>query len=115
MKANIYSLLKAKFLVSDDSLKNWKFIVFLIVLAMIMIANNHRYDAKNYRITELTNEVKELRSKFVDTRSDLMKLKMESTITTKMEARGIKPSEVSPQKIKVLKTEEKSIVDKIWQ
>ncbi|CAM3675360.1 FtsL-like putative cell division protein [Flavobacterium gelidilacus] len=115
MKANIYSLLKAKFLVSDDSLKNWKFIVFLIVLAMIMIANNHRYDAKNYRITELTNEVKELRSKFVDTRSDLMKLKMESTITTKMEARGIRPSEVSPQKIKVLKTEEKSIVDKIWQ
>jgi hypothetical protein len=83
MKANIYSLLKAKFLVSDDSLKNWKFIVFLIFLAMIMIANNHRYDAKNYRITELTNEVKELRSKFVDTRSDLMKLKMESTITTK--------------------------------
>ncbi|WP_339835057.1 FtsL-like putative cell division protein [uncultured Flavobacterium sp.] len=115
MKANIYSLLKAKFLVSDDSLKNWKFIVFLIVLAMLMIANNHRYDAKNYRITELTNEVKELRSKFVDTRSDLMKLKMESTITTKMEARGIRPSEVSPQKIKVLKTEEKSIVDKIWQ
>jgi hypothetical protein len=115
MKANIYSLLKAKFLVSDDSLKNWKFIVFLIVLAMLMIANNHRYDAKNYRITELTNEVKELRSKFVDTRSDLMKLKMESTITTKMQARGIRPSEVSPQKIKVLKTEEKSIVDKIWQ
>jgi hypothetical protein len=115
MKGGIYSLLRAKFLVSDDSLKNWKFIVFLIFLAMLMIANNHRYDAKNYRITELTNEVKELRSKFVDTRSDLMKMKMESTITTKMEARGIRPSEVPPQKIKVLRTEEKSIVSKIWQ
>lgn len=115
MKGGIYSLLKAKFLVSDDSLKNWKFIVFLIFLAMIMIANNHRYDEKNYKITKLTNEVKELRSKFVDTRSDLMKLKMESTITTKMESRGIRPSEVPPQKIKVLKTEEKSLVDKIWR
>ena len=115
MKGGIYSLLRAKFLVSDDSLKNWKFIVSLIFLAMLMIANNHRYDAKNYRITELTNEVKELRSKFVDTRSDLMKMKMESTITTKMEARGIRPSEVPPQKIKVLRTEEKSIVSKIWQ
>jgi hypothetical protein len=115
MKGGMYSLLRAKFLVSDDSLKNWKFIVFLIFLAMLMIANNHRYDAKNYRITELTNEVKELRSKFVDTRSDLMKMKMESTITTKMEARGIRPSEVPPQKIKVLRTEEKSIVSKIWQ
>lgn len=108
MKGGIYSLLRAKFLVSDDSLKNWKFIVFLIFLAMIMIANNHRYDAKNYRITELTNEVKELRSKFVDTRSDLMKLKMESTITTKMEARGIRPSDVPPKKIKVLRTVEKT-------
>lgn len=115
MSNGIYSLLKAKFLVSDDSLKNWKFIIFLIVLAMIAIANNHRYDAKNYRITELTSEVKELRSKFVDTRSDLMKLKMESTITAKMELRNIKPSEVPPQKIKVLKTEEKNFFQKLWQ
>jgi hypothetical protein len=115
MKANVYDLLKAKFLVSDDSLKNWKFIVFLIFLSMIMIANNHKYDAKNYRITELANEVKELRSKFVDTRSDLMQLKMESTITIKMEARDIRPSEVPPQKIKVLKTEEKNLLKKLWQ
>lgn len=115
MKANIYNLLKAKFLVSDDSLKNWKFIVFIIFLVLMMIANNHRYDAKNYKITELSKEVKELRSKFVDTRSELMKLKMESTITIKMENRGIRPSEVPPQKIKVLKTEEKSLLNKIWQ
>ena len=77
MKKGVYSLLKAKFLVSDDALKNWKFIVFLVFLAMIMMANDPRYDAKNYRITELTNEVKELSSKFVDTRSDLKKLKMD--------------------------------------
>ncbi|WP_338409707.1 FtsL-like putative cell division protein [uncultured Flavobacterium sp.] len=104
MKKSLYSLLKTKFLVSDDSFKNWKLIIFLIFLSMIMIANNHQYDAKNYKITALTNQVKELRSKFVDTRSDLMQLKMESTITTKMQSRNIKPSEVSPKKIKVLKT-----------
>ncbi|HBK82048.1 MAG TPA: S-adenosyl-methyltransferase [Flavobacterium sp.] len=115
MKANIYNLLKAKFLVSDDSLKNWLFIVYVIFLVLIMIANNHQYDAKNYRITELSKEVKELRSKFVDTRSELMKLKMESTITRKMESRGIKPSEVPPQKIKVLKTKEESFLSRLWQ
>lgn len=83
MKNGVYSLLKAKFLISDDALKNWKFIVFLVILGMIMIANNHQYDAKNYRITELTNQVKELRSEFVDRRSELMKLKMESTVAKK--------------------------------
>jgi hypothetical protein len=37
MKDGIYSLLKAKFLISDDALKNWKFIVFLVVLGMLML------------------------------------------------------------------------------
>lgn len=119
MKNGIYSLLKAKFLVSDDALKNWKFIVFLIFLAIIMIANNHWYDAKNYRITELHNEVKELKSEFVDTRSELMKLKMESTVSKKMEERNIFPADVPPTKIVVNKnsTEEKSFIDKlkVWQ
>lgn len=118
MKQGIYSLLKAKFLVSEDAFKNWKFIVFLVVLAMFAIANNHRYDAKNYQITELTNEVKELRSKFVDNRSELMKLKMESTISKKMETREIYPAEVPPTKIIVKQQkEEKTFAEKIkiWQ
>ena len=34
---NIYSLLKAKFLIEDDALKTWKFIIFLFSLAMLMI------------------------------------------------------------------------------
>jgi hypothetical protein len=119
MKNGVYSLLKAKFLVSDDALKNWKFIVFLILLAMIAIANNHRYDAKNYRITELTNQVKELRSEFVDRRSELMKLKMESTVAKKMEQREIYPANTPPTKIivKSNETDKKSFLDKIkiWQ
>ena len=78
-ESSIYSLLKAKFLIDDDALKTWKFIIFVFSLAMLMVYFNHNYDEKNYRITSLTNEVKELRSKFVDTRSELMKLKMEST------------------------------------
>ena len=118
MKNGIYSLLKAKFLVSDDALKNWKFIVFLVVLGMVAIANNHQYDEKNYRITELSNQVKELRSEFVDRRSELMKLKMESTVAKKMESRNILPSEVPPVKIVVEdKESKKSFWDKlkIWQ
>ena len=118
MKKGVYSLLKAKFLISDDALKNWKFIVFLVVLGMLMIANNHQYDAKNYRITELSNQVKELRSEFVDRRSELAKLKMESTVAKKMESREIFPSELPPVKIVVeSKIDKKSFWDKlkIWQ
>ena len=115
MKKGVYGILKARFLVNEDATKNWRFIVFLILLAIIMIANEHRYDEKIFRITELTNEVKELRSEFVDKRSELMKLKMESTVSEKMEERKIFPSSVPPQKIKVKKPVEKSFFQKLWQ
>lgn len=113
MKNGIYSILKAKFLVNEDSVKNWRFIVFLILLAIIMIANTHSYEKKIYRISDLTNEVKELRSEFVDRRSELMKIKMESTVAEKMEEKGILPSSVPPKKIKV--TQEKTAFEKLWQ
>ena len=82
---------------------------------MFMIANNHRYDAKNYRITELANQAKELRSEFVDRRSELMKLKMESTVSAKMEKINIFPSSVPPTKIKVKKVKEDKPFYKLWQ
>ncbi len=99
-------------------LRTGNLLFFLVILGMFMIANNHRYDAKNYQITELANQAKELRSEFVDRRSELMKLKMESTVAKKMEAREILPSEVPPVKIVVDSQEsKKSFWDKIkiWQ
>ena len=115
MKGGVYSILKARYLVNEDATRNWRFIVFLIILAILMIANTHRFEQKVFRIAELTNEVKELRSEFVDRRSELMKLKMESTISEKMELREIFPSQVPPKKIKVKKPIEKSFFKKLWQ
>jgi hypothetical protein len=115
VSSGVYDILKAKFLIDDDSMKNWRFIVFLIALAIIMIANTQRFEQKVFKINELTNEVKELRSEFVDRRSDLMKLRMESTVSQKMEEKQIFPSTVPPTKIKVRKPAEKSFFEKIWQ
>lgn len=120
MKNGVYSILKARFLINEDAnaAKNWRFILFLITLAIIMIANTQRYEQKVFKIVALTNEVKELRSEFVDRRSELMKLKMESTVAEKMETKQIFPSAVPPTKIKVKKVEEKSFFSKFkaaWQ
>ena len=114
MKNGVYGILKARFLLDDDSIKNWRFIVFLIVLAIIMIANTQRFEQKVFRINELTNQVKELRSEFVDRRSELMKLRMESTVSEKMKSKNIFPSTVPPIKIKVKKVIEKSFFEKLW-
>ena len=117
MKNGVYSILKARFLINEDAnaAKNWRFIVFIIVLAIIMIANTQRYEQKVFKIIALTTEVKELRSEFVDRRSELMKLKMESTVSEKMIEKQIFPSSVPPTKIKVKKEVEQSFFKKIWQ
>ncbi|RKS45032.1 hypothetical protein BC962_2706 [Gillisia mitskevichiae] len=97
----MYNILKADFLINNDAVKNWRFIVFCTSLAIIMIACSHSAERKVHNIAKLNTEVRELRSEFVDMRSALMKLKMESTITNKMAARGVKPSETPPFKIKI--------------
>ncbi|RNC84113.1 MAG: S-adenosyl-methyltransferase [Winogradskyella sp.] len=101
MKKSIYSILRGTFLISDDSFKNWRVILFISGLAVIMIASAHSADEKVYEISELSNEVKELRSAFVDGRSKLMRLKMESTIVKKVEEKGLEISTTPPKKIKV--------------
>ncbi len=101
MKKNIYNILKGTFLVSDDSFKNWRFIIFVSVLALIMIASSHSADKKVYEIARLKNEVKEMRSAFVDGRSRLMKLKMESAVISRLKDKGLYTSVIPPKKIKV--------------
>jgi hypothetical protein len=99
MKKNFYDIVKGKFLVNDDALKNWRFIIFLSLLSLIMIASSHGIDRKVHRIAQLNNEVKELKSEFVDVRMLLMQTKMESKIISAMERRGLQPSVRPPQKI----------------
>ncbi|PKA82369.1 hypothetical protein ATE92_0498 [Ulvibacter sp. MAR_2010_11] len=101
MKKNFYNLIKGKFLVSDDAFKNWRLIIFLSVLALIMIASSHSADKKVHRIAQLNNEVKELKSEYVDIRMQLMQTKMESKIIAAMAKRGLEISVTPPQKIKI--------------
>ena len=59
MKDNFYNLLKGKFLISDEAFKNWRFIIFLSVLALIMIGSSHSADKKVYEIARLKKALRE--------------------------------------------------------
>lgn len=96
-------MLKGTFLVSDDSFKNWRMILFVSGLAIVMIASSHSADKKVYEIAKLKNEVNELRSIFIEGRSKLMRLKMESVVVVKMQKKGLSSSLIPPKKIKIKK------------
>ena len=103
IKQKAYDILKGKFLVDEDALKNWVFLLFLTVLALMMISSSHSVDSKVQKIAKLNKQKKELRSQFVATRSDLMKLKMETFIVKRLEGKGLHVSNVPPTKIKIKK------------
>ena len=100
-KKSIYDILRGSFLVSNDSFKNWRFILFIVALMMLMIASSHSSDKKVMEIAELNKRIKELRSEFVDTRSISMKLKLESTIRKKVLELDLRSSKNPPQVIRV--------------
>ncbi len=101
IKKGILDILKGKFLVSGDAPKNWLFIIFVSFLATVMIGSSHSADKKVHQIAALNEEVQELRSEFVDVRSDVQRLKLESKITQVLAAKDLYPSEEPPKKIKV--------------
>ena len=106
MKNGFLDILKGKFLVSGDAPKNWLFIIYASTLATVMIASSHSADRKVHEVAALNEEVRELRSEFVDMRSDVQRLKLESTVMDFVEEKGLEPSQTPPKKI-IVKTPEK--------
>ncbi|ADV49503.1 S-adenosyl-methyltransferase [Cellulophaga sp. E16_2] len=105
MRKGLLDILKGKFLVSGDAPKNWIFIIFTSFLAAVMIASSHGADSKVHQIAALNEEVKELRSEFIDGQTDVQKLKLESEILKTVREDGLLPSETPPHKIRVKSAE----------
>lgn len=105
VKKGLLDILKGKFLVSGDAPKNWLFLLFASFLAAMMISSSHQADKKVHEIAKLNEEVRALRSEFVETRRDLQQLKLESSLKEAVAERGLRPSQDPPQKI-IVKNEE---------
>ena len=95
----IKNILRGKFLVEGkEATRNW----FFISLGVIMIASSHMVDRKVHQIAKLNDEVNELKSEFVDVRSRLQKVRLESSLLEQLESKGLKQPEKPPQKIKAI-------------
>ncbi|KQC32814.1 MULTISPECIES: FtsL-like putative cell division protein [Nonlabens] len=99
MAAQFYDILRGNFLTNRDALKNWKFILFVTGLALIMIYTGHNFESKVHYIGQLNDEVSELRSQYVDGQRQLMFLQMESTVASRLKETGIAPAKEPPYKL----------------
>ena len=101
MRKGVYDFLRGAFLTNDKSADSWRFIGYCTLLAIIMIASSHRADQKVFEIADLKEEVKEAKSRFVETRKKLMRFKMETSIISKMKRKGLETNPEAPVKILV--------------
>ena len=99
MKNKLFNIIKGSFLVDEKSTSNWIYIFLFLILSLVMISSSHSVDKKVYKIASLNEEIKSLRSEFVDTRTRLMTYKMESSVKNRLYQQGIKSSKTPPVKI----------------
>jgi hypothetical protein len=101
VKKSVYDFLRGSFLTDEFAFKNWKIILFVVALLLIMISSGHSAEKKVYKISELNKKKRELRAKSLDIETMLTRMEMESSIKEAVKSRGLKPSKTPPKKIKV--------------
>ena len=73
--------------------------MFVSALLMLTIYSSHSADQKIFLLTKLNKEVNTLNSVSVSTKLDLMNVKMESKVTTRLRDNGLSTSKNPPIKI----------------
>jgi hypothetical protein len=98
---NFYNILKGGFLVDEGAFKNWKFILFVVMLLLFMISSSHSADRKVMEVSRMNKEMKKLKSLYVDSGTYLTRMKMESSVREKLKERGLASPKTQPINIKV--------------
>ena len=80
---------------------NLPFILFLTLLAILSIRSGHSVDEKVHEISKKQKDLKELQAEYIESKSKLQQLGMESQVVEKANELGLVESETPPSKIVV--------------
>jgi len=101
----VLDVINGNFLTNEGALKQIPFILFLVFVAIIYISNTYYAEKILRKTNNVNNEIKELRSEYITTKSDLMFISKQSEVARVAEEMkiGIKESVVAPKKIVIEK------------
>lgn len=97
---NITKFIKGEYLLNEEAFKNWRMILFVIVLLILMIRSAHITDEKVIKISQLKRQENELRAEYIALRTKSMILKLETTVVEKVKEMGLHPADKPPQVIR---------------
>jgi hypothetical protein len=98
---SLNSVFSGTFLSNDKVLKHIPFILFLSVIAILYIANGYWADDKIRQVNRISSQLKELRSEYISTKSDLMFVSKQSEVAKAADKMGLKEPIAPPMKIVV--------------
>ncbi len=106
VRKNIYDVLRGSFLTDESAFKNWRIIIFIVLLLLMMISGAHDADKKVVKISELHKKRIALREAYIASETLLMQMKMESNIRQKAKEIRLFPTHTPPTKIIVISQKE---------
>ena len=102
---SIKDLLDGSLIANDFVVKQLPYIVYMVFLAFVYIANRYHAEKVVRASVELTQEISDLRSEAITTSSELMFISKQSEVARLVEKRGLglKESIIPPRKIVIEK------------
>jgi len=105
-------VISGDFLAQENVTKNLPYLLFLVFLGLVYIGNGYMAENTVRDINRLGSELKELRSEYITTRSDLMYTTKQSELVKIIQERslGLEESFEPPRKVVVTQQEWEAIV-----
>lgn len=88
----VWNVLGGSFLVRENLVKQFPFMMTITILLMILITNTYIAESRTRDIASANKQLRDLRAKYVELRSNVMEASLQSTLVKKLEGTGIKES-----------------------
>ncbi len=102
MKEVLKTIIDGTILTNKSVMKQIPFIIFLVGLALVSITNRNYSERKINDVSDLRQEVRELRANSITIASELMEISKQTTIFEEVKKRGINLQEAKAPPMKII-------------
>lgn len=107
----VKGILSGSFLSRERAVKVLPYLFFITFLGICYIANGYQTEKLVRKLYKTTNNVKELRSEYITTKSELMYISKQSQVARATENLGLRELVRPPKKIVISKEEKRKLLN----
>lgn len=102
----MWNVLGGSFLVRENFVRQFPFMVTVTVLLMVLITNTYIAESRTHDIAENTRKLNDLHVEYIQLKSEIMQASKQSVLSRKLEGIGIKAPMEPVKRINVVENQE---------